>query len=113
MRCWREGAQFLSIRAWLSRSLFPSCGGEVRFFQVCQDFFCAFEYGRRNSSQARHLDSIRPIGTAFLEPAQENDLLADLPYGHVHVGDVGQKVAELGQLVIVRGKNRLRSNFFV
>ncbi|SVD79806.1 uncharacterized protein METZ01_LOCUS432660, partial [marine metagenome] len=88
----------------MSSSLFPSCGGEVRFFQVSQDFFCAFEYGRWNSSQPRHLDAVTLVSSAINDLTQKDHLIIPFPNGHIKIEYPRQTIGQFGQLMVMRGE---------
>ena len=73
-----------------------------------QDVARAGDHRRRQPGEPRHLDAVAAIGAAGQNLVQEDDLVLPLARRHVRVDDAGQRVGQIGQLVIVRGKERLR-----
>ena len=73
-----------------------------------QDLAGARDDRGRQPGEPRDLDAVAAIGTAGDDLAQKHDVVLPFAHGDVEVGDVGQRVREVGQLVIVRREDRLR-----
>ena len=58
--------------------------------------------------EPRDLDAVAAIGAARHDLAQEDDVVLPLADDDVEVGDAGQRVGEVGELVVVRREDRLR-----
>jgi len=76
------------------------------FFGAIKDFF-------GQTSEAGDLDAIALIRTARDDFAKENDLLIPFAYRDVQIADAFAVLGELGQLVIMRGKQRARFDLIV
>src|SRR5687767_1835348 len=79
-------------------------GGEFGFFEVAEDDFGAFEDGFGDAREARDLDSIAFVGTAFDDLAQEDDLVVPLADSDVEVPDAGKPAGEFGEFVVMGGE---------
>ena len=62
----------------------------------------------RQAGEPRDLDAVAAIGATRHDLAQEHDVVLPLAHDDVEVGDARQRVGEIGQLVVVRGEDRLR-----
>ena len=62
----------------------------------------------RQAREARHLDAVAAIGSPGHDLAQEDDVVLPLARRDVEVDDARRRVGQIGQLVVVRGEERLR-----
>ena len=67
----------------------------------------------RQSGEPRDLDAVAAIRAARHDLAQEDDVVLPLARRDVEVDDAGRGVGEIGELVIVRGEQRLRPHLRV
>ncbi len=81
---------------------------ELVGFERFEDGRRAADDRRRQSCESRDLDAVAAVRTSRHDFVQEDDFVAELTRGHVLVDDAGKPVGEIGQLVIVRGEDRLR-----
>ena len=61
----------------------------------------------RQAGQPRHLDAVAAVRSARDDLAQEHDVVFPLADDDVEVGHRGQRVGEIGQLVVVRREDGL------
>ena len=63
----------------------------------------------RQSGQSRHLDAVAAIRAATDDLPQEDDLVLPLARGDVRIDDARERVGQVGELVVMRGEQRLRA----
>src|SRR5260370_3860699 len=81
----------------------------LALFMSLQNFAGAFDHAARETGEAGNFDAVTFVCAAGLDTAQKNDLAGRFFDGNVNVFDRGEKIAKLGQFVIVRGKEGARA----
>ena len=79
-------------------------GRELRFFQVGEDFNGAVQDAGGDSGQTRDMDAVAFISTAGNQFVDKDDLVVPLADADIEVMNTGQPLGQLGQFVVVRGK---------
>ncbi|MPM99231.1 hypothetical protein SDC9_146422 [bioreactor metagenome] len=73
-------------------------------FKLLEDLAGAQNDSARDAGQLSHMDAIRTVGTARHDVVQEDHLIVHLGNCHIVITHTWQQRAELGQLMIVGGK---------
>src|SRR5260370_34749109 len=81
----------------------------LALFMSLQNFAGAFDHAARETGEAGNFDAVTFVCAAGLDTAQKNDLAGRFFDGDVNIFDRGEKIAKLGQFVIVRGEERARA----
>src|SRR6266545_7554169 len=77
--------------------------------EAVQDFARTRDDRRRQPGQPRDLDPVAAVRAPGYDLAQEDDVVFPLADDDVKVGDSGYRIREVGQLVIVRSEDRIRT----
>ena len=104
----REQAQLLHRLAPRAGHRRPSAARQLVLLEAVENLARARDHAGRQARQARDLDAVAAIRSAGHDLAQEHDLVVVLAGRHVVVHDARQGIGQVGQLVVVRGKQRLR-----
>ncbi len=67
----------------------------------------ALDHAQRQAGQPRHFDAVAAVGLARLHFAQEDDVVARFLHRDLQVAHAVELLGQLGQLVIMRGEQRL------
>ena len=86
----------------------PAAARQLVALEAGQDLLGAGDHRGRQAGQPRHLDAVAAVGAAGDDLAQEDDVVLPLARGDVRVDDARQRVGQVGELVVVRGEQRLR-----
>src|SRR5260370_25811129 len=78
-------------------------------FVFFQDFAGAFDDAAGKTGEAGNFDAVAFVGAAGLDAAQKNNFAGRFFDGNMDVLDRRKKIGELGELVIMRGKQRART----
>ena len=81
--------------------------GVLALFVARQDFPRASNHIAGQARQARDLDAVALVGASRLDLPQEDDVGSRFLHRDVIIAHAGQKVGQLGKLVIVGGEERL------
>ena len=73
-------------------------------FQLGQHFAGPLQHLAGHAGQPGDVDAVALVGAAGGDLVQEDDLVLPLADQHVVVAQAGQRLGELGQLVVVRGE---------
>ena len=90
------------LSAGLPPRVSSSCSSDARMSARAGD------HRGRQTGQPRDLDAVAAIGSAGENLVQEDDVVFPLARRDVEVDDAAEGVGEVGELVIVRGEERLR-----
>ena len=82
-------------------------------FQLRQNLFRALVHLAWYTGQTRHMDSVTFVGGARHDLMHEDDLVLPLADRNVQVLDARERLFEIGQLVVVRGKQRAATDVVV
>ena len=86
---------------------------EFGFFEIAKNLLRAFQNFLRHASESRDLDAVAFVRAACDNLAQEHDLVVPFAHGDVEIFQSRQSRLEFGQLVIMRGKQRLCADLVV
>jgi len=75
-----------------------------RGFQVLEDFFGPCKDGLRQACEFGHVDTVALVCAAWQDLVQEHDFVGPFTHGHVAVLDVLEEFRQLGEFMIVCGK---------
>src|SRR6266511_159321 len=78
-----------------------------------KNFFGAIEDFLGQTGQARNLYAVAFVGAASDDFAEENDLLVPFAHGDIQIANAFAVLGELGQLVIMRGKQSARFDLVI
>src|SRR5215475_4947881 len=97
----------------ISSSWLRFCLSAAGTFQVGKNFFGAIENFFGQTGEAGHLYAVTFVGTARDDLAKKNDLLVPFAHGDIQIADAFAFFGQLGQFVIMRGKQTARFNLVV
>ncbi len=84
-----------------------SAARQLVLLQAGQNLAGAFDDVRRQPGEARHLDAVAAIGSPRQDLPQEHDVVVVLARRDVKVDHTRDRIGQVGELVIVRGEQRL------
>src|SRR5207249_4244368 len=85
----------------------------ARAFQMGKNFFRAIEDFFRQTGKTGHLYTVTFVGAARYDFAEKNDLFVPFAHGDIQIANAFAVLGELGQLVIMRGKQTARLDLVV
>ena len=77
-------------------------------FEAGEDLARAADHAGREAGESRHLDAVAAVRSPRHHLAQEDDLILPFAHQQMRIGDSRQRVGQVGELVVVRGEERLR-----
>ena len=100
-------------RLALDGDLGPAVAVQVLGFELGQDLLGPLVHGPRHAGQPGDVNAVALVGRAGHDLVQEHDVVLPLLHGHVQVPHARQRLGQVGQLVVVRGKQRAAADLVV
>src|SRR5215207_6033421 len=101
----------MPTRSWCGTNI--PVRGKLAFLEVDQYFFGAIDHWFGDTGQTSDLNSVTLVGPAFDNLMEEYDLIIPFPHGDIEVLQTGQAPGELGELMIMSGKERFGADLVV
>jgi hypothetical protein len=95
-------------RRWRARQRRPAAARQLVMLEAGKDVPRAIDHLTGKAREPRDLNAVAAIRAARHDLPQEDDVVLPLARRDMSVDDAGERIGEVGELVIVRGEERLR-----